>query len=403
MNWKALKLGDVCDVSIGKTPSRSSARYWDKDKLGANIWLSIADLTKANGRIINDSKEYISDNGAALFKLVPKGTLLMSFKLTIGKLAIAGCDLRTNEAIAALLIKDKNLLSRDFLYYYLSSLNWDEIAGSDIKVKGKTLNKAKLKEVEVILPSLIVQKRIVAKLDAMFVEIDKAINVAEIKTVEIAELKTVILSKALNNQEWDPLTINDVCSLQPPKGQVKNKLNKNDDVSFMPMKILGIDKMFATSDQKNQLTKVYSNYTYFENNDVLLAKITPCFENGKLGIATNLLNGVGFGSSEYLVFRCNKKILPQFLYYYFSQPNFREDGKAKMTGAVGHKRVPKDFIQKRRIFLPPISQQKLIVTKLDSVFTGIDASRKILVELKQNYICLKSAILSKELEQNEVA
>ena len=84
--WKISKLSDICDISIGKTPSRSNPKFWDPNKNSKNIWLSIADLTAVNGRIISDSKEYISDKGAMLFKEVPKDTLIMSFKLTIGKL-----------------------------------------------------------------------------------------------------------------------------------------------------------------------------------------------------------------------------------------------------------------------------------------------------------------------------
>src|SRR5690606_35436822 len=96
--------------------------------------------------------------------------------------------------------------------------------------------------------------------------------------------------------------------------------------------------------KERTLKEVYPGYTYFRENDVLLAKITPCFENGKLGIARNLKNGVGFGSSEYIVFRTNEKLIPDYLFYFLSRDQFRKSGEQVMTGAVGHKRVPKDFI-----------------------------------------------------------
>ena len=103
------------------------------------------------------------------------------------------------------------------------------------------------------------------------------------------------------------------------------------------------------------------------DGDVLLAKITPCFENGKLGIARNLKNGVGFGSSEYIVFRCTELLNNKYLYYFLSRSSFREDGASRMTGAVGHKRVPNDFIENTCIFVPSIHEQQRIVAKLDEL------------------------------------
>ena len=89
----------------------------------------------------------------------------------------------------------------------------------------------------------------------------------------------------------------------------------------------------------------------------LLAKITPCFENGKIGIASNLKNAVGFGSSEYVVYRPTNKLESEFLFYYLHRDKFREDGKKVMRGAVGHKRIPKEFIEDQLIPVPPLKVQ----------------------------------------------
>ena len=174
--WKTVKLNAIVNIVIGKTPSRNNPKYWDKNKKDSNVWVSIRDMSALRGLYVDDSREYISNEGAKLFKEVPKNTLIMSFKLSIGKLAITKINLRTNEAIAAFKIKDTTLVSNEYLYYFLSSMNWDVIAGHDIKVKGKTLNKAKLKEILIILPSLAEQQGIVAKLDKAFAEIDKYIT-----------------------------------------------------------------------------------------------------------------------------------------------------------------------------------------------------------------------------------
>ena len=118
----------------------------------------------------------------------------MSFKLSIGKLAITKINLRTNEAIAAYRIKDTALINNEYLYYFLSSIDWDTLAGDDIKVKGKTLNKAKLKEISIALPSLKEQQKIVGRLDMIFIEINRAVELTNKKNEELKQLKKLLLS-----------------------------------------------------------------------------------------------------------------------------------------------------------------------------------------------------------------
>ena len=166
--WQTKALGELCEIELGKTPARANASYWDEKCETGNVWLSIADLLKAESNVVFDSKEYVSDKGAAICKLVPKGTLLVSFKLTLGRLAFAGRDLFTNEAIAALTIFNESETSKEFLFYCLTFFDWVKAAENDVKLKGMTLNKAKLKVMPVSFPQLPEQQRIVALLDEAF-------------------------------------------------------------------------------------------------------------------------------------------------------------------------------------------------------------------------------------------
>lgn len=159
--------------------------------------------------------------------------------------------------------------------------------------------------------------------------------------------------------------------MRPQKSEVRSRLKPTDLVSFVPMNDLSQDHMWFESCAERKLSDVDGSYTYFANGDVLLAKITPCFENGKLGIARDLRNGVGFGSSEFFVLRPSIRLLAPFLYYFLSQEVFRNQGASVMTGAVGHKRVPKEFVEKTLIPLPPLAEQKRIVAILDEAFEGI--------------------------------
>ncbi len=189
--------------------------------------------------------------------------------------------------------------------------------------------------------------------------------------------------------------LKDVCFIKPPKNESKSLLNNNDLVSFVPMSDLGINQKYININESKELEKVYSSYTYFKENDVLLAKITPCFENGKLGIAKNLKNGIGFGSSEYIVYRPKLKdeIDSEYLYYFLSQESFRKIGSGIMTGAVGHKRIPKDFYEDFLIPLPEnIKEQKQIVEILDKTFEAIDKAK---VNIEKNIQNTKELFQSK--------
>ena len=128
---------------------------------------------------------------------------------------------------------------------------------------------------------------------------------------------------------------------------------------------------------------------------MLLAKITPCFENGKLGIAKDLTNKIGFGSSEYIVFRPNSDVDPNWLYYFLNRTEFRSNGAKHMSGAVGHKRVTKEFIEDSILPLPPIVKQKKFVAEIENVseFT------KSLIFSSQSKVCELTRLMQSTLKQ----
>lgn len=174
---------------------------------------------------------------------------------------------------------------------------------------------------------------------------------------------------------WVTKKLGEVCGLSPPKSEVRKQLPLNAEVSFVPMDQLGIEQKHFFPNGSRLLSDVIKSYTYFANGDVLLAKITPCFENGKLGVAKDLLNGVGFGSSEYFVIRPNEHIVSDYIYYFLSQTNFRKRGAKHMTGAVGHKRVPYEFLLEQKLLVPEVSEQQRIVAILDAALADLAQAR----------------------------
>jgi type I restriction enzyme S subunit len=153
--WRVLPLGEVCELVIGRTPSRKRDDYW---RAGVFPWVTIGDMTSP---VVTETKERISECAVEETKipLVPKGTVLLSFKLSLGKVAIAGTDLHTNEAIMAITPKDDRVVHNEYLYYAVKSLDLQRHARQ--AVKGKTVNKEILQGMNLLVPPLPVQERIV--------------------------------------------------------------------------------------------------------------------------------------------------------------------------------------------------------------------------------------------------
>ena len=184
MMWMRYKLKEIFDLQMGKTPSRNNTEYWNTNDYK---WISIADLTKT-GKYISETKEYlsksaISDSG---IKVIPANTVVMSFKLSIGKTAITAEDMYSNEAIMAFHDRHVVEILPEYIYYMFKYKNWDE--GSNKAVMGKTLNKATLSEVEIEICSIMQQRKIVNVLDKMS-------SVLEKREDELSVLDTLIKAR----------------------------------------------------------------------------------------------------------------------------------------------------------------------------------------------------------------
>lgn len=162
-------------------------------------------------------------------------------------------------------------------------------------------------------------------------------------------------------------------------------------VSFVPMEAVGeFGELDAT--QERQIADVYTGYTYFAEGDVIVAKITPCFENGKGAVATGLCNGVGFGTTELHVLRAEVGISNRWLYYVTASERFRRIGESEMLGAGGQKRVPEDFIKDFLVGVPEFEEQEQIADFLDWKTGQIDAliakKRALIERLKEKRLAV---------------
>lgn len=389
--WIEKKLGDLCEIELGKTPYRGDKSFWDKDKVTNNVWLSIADLLNTNGKVVSDSKEYITDKAVKLSKIVRKGTLLLSFKLTLGRLAFAGRDLFTNEAIASLVVKNDKEIDKNFLYQFLVLFDWNKATEGDHKVKGRTLNKAKLKEIVVRYPkSIKEQQRIVSILDKIFADIEKAKNIAEQNLKNSKELFESYLQNVFNNKsnDWKEEPLGEVCDTGAGGTPLKSHKDyyDNGDIPWLrsgevnKRDITQCDLYITSKGLKNSSAKL------FPVNTVLIA-----------------MYGATAGQVGILRFECstnqavcgilpNKNFIPEFLYY-----KFLAGKDALVKQAVGGAQPNISQIKIRNTVIPiiPIKEQQNIIKKLDTLSAETKRLETIYLQKLNDLEELKKSILQK--------
>ncbi|WP_052421662.1 restriction endonuclease subunit S [Paenibacillus sp. FSL P4-0081] len=180
--------------------------------------------------------------------------------------------------------------------------------------------------------------------------------------------------------KWEKVKLSEVCTVNPPKKQLQTLYENNKLISFIPMSEVSEDGKVNTKIERSY-SEVSSGFTYFTENDVLFAKITPCMENGKGGVARGLINGLGVGSTEFHVLRPNETVTSDWIHRFLSYSKFRKLAEKNMTGSAGQRRVPKAFLEKVRIPLPPLETQKRVNKKLDTVSELLAMRKQQLAEL----------------------
>ena len=208
--WEYKRFDEVFDLQMGKTPDRKNPEYFG----GNNVWVSIRDL---GDKEIADSNEHITDLAVSNSNIrkVKKGTVIMSFKLTVGKCGIAATDLYTNEAIMAFNTKESFDINSSFLYYYLLCYHW---VGSNKAVMGITLNKATISKQYISIPPKSTQLSIVSELD----KINELIRLKKEQLKDFGNLAQSLFYEMFgdpveNEKGWDVKKLDNVCNITSSK------------------------------------------------------------------------------------------------------------------------------------------------------------------------------------------
>jgi type I restriction enzyme S subunit len=383
-DWAVKRLGDVCDFFNGQAHENSIDENGNYKVINSKFISSEGLIYK---RTNNALSPLFKDDIVMVMSDVPKGK-------TLAKCFIVDED-NTYTLNQRICVIRSSMFDTKFLFYQLNRNMY--LLSFDNGENQTNLRKDDILNCELLVPPLPEQQRIVNILDESFAAIAKAKENAEKNLANARGFFESYLRSIFANpgEGWEKMTLLEACEIKPPKREARTSLKGTDFVSFVPMEDMGIEQKFFSPTTERMLNKVEGSYTYFVDGDVLLAKITPCFENGKLGIARNLKNGIGFGSSEYIVFRAKEYLLPEFLYYFLLRPEFRIEGAKRMTGAVGHKRVAKEYVENTMIPLPPVPEQRFIVSQFDTL---VDETKKLEINYRQKLADLeelKSCVLQK--------
>lgn len=262
------------------------------------------------------------------------------------------------------ILKLDNSINDKMVEYYLVYKDLSEYITGAIVPK---LTQQALKQIPIPVPERAEQERIVGELDCLSgIIAAKRAQLRELDTLAQSIFYTMFGDPITNDKGWQTNALGDVCIVNPPKKDTLADVQSDDFVSFIPMEDLSVKAGYVKSKQQRLCKDVQSSYTCFADNDILMAKVTPCFENGKVGITQNLVNGIGFGSSEFIVIR-PVNVIKEYVYFVIQTPIFIDEAVKRLTGTSGLRRVPRTYVEECIISIPPIDLQKQFAEKIENI------------------------------------
>ena len=214
--------------------------------------------------------------------------------------------------------------------------------------------------------------------------------------MRVEEARADYLATLVDQQSWPKMPMEEIADVNPrvDKASIPDDLQ----VSFVPMPAVGAADGSIHVEETRPAGEVKKGFTAFLEGDVLFAKITPCMENGKMAVVPALVNGYGFGSTEFHVLRPKSGMDAKYLYYYVSSQTFRSEAERHMTGAVGQRRVQTTYLKECKIPVAPLDQQKRIVAEIEKQFSRLDEAVANLKRVKANLKRYKAAVLKAAVE-----
>lgn len=309
-----------------------------------------------------------------------------------GKVALVRDEFNNNPAMInehVFLLRNDNLTLQKYMFNFLFSKIGQSLLKSNITGSAQGgLNSSNLKNIKIPFPPKDIQIRIVDECNKIDEEYEASISKIDECKKHIVNIFEHIVETAKHFE-----SLKNICTVNPSKSALKG-IDDQTLVSFVEMASVSNKGYISKMEDKTLGSLRSGSYTYFAENDIIIAKITPCMENGKCAIAQNLTNGIGLGSSEFHVFRCSEKIDNRFLFGFLNRSSIREEAEKQMTGSSGHRRVPIEFYEKLEIPLPTMEQQLEIVSQIEGYQLEINKAQAIIDSFNER----KNSILNKYLK-----
>jgi restriction endonuclease S subunit len=245
-----------------------------------------------------------------------------------------------------------------------------------------------IEEIHIPLPPLEIQSKIVQECNAIDAEVTASQGNIEHAARELERIKTEVFSKGVTQKK-----VSDCALINPSKTEIRH-VDENTLISFVEMASVNEAGFINRKEDRSLKDLKKGSYTYFKENDIIIAKITPCMENGKCAFATDLTNGLAMGSSEFHVIRANEEVvLGKYIFALLNRESVRKEAEKNMTGSSGHRRVPASFYENYRIPVPGLTTQQQLITEIATHETSITAVQTIIDVAASK----KQAILKKYL------
>ena len=357
---KYKRLGELCDIVSGGTPSRSKTEYWNE---GTIPWIKISNI---KGKYVNEADEFITQRGIdkSSAKLLAKGTVLYSIFATLGEVSILGIDACTNQAIAGIAIKDVSKLDTDYLYYYLKSKKY-YVNNIGRGVAQNNINMSILRNFEVPLPELCKQKEIVAILDM-------ALNIILARKQEIKKLDDLIKARfvemfgtyPMNEKGWDIGNIRDVVSevrygsSRPAVDGGRYPYLRMNNITYGGELDLSDTKRIDIPDNELEKCTVQRGDVLFNrtNSKELVGK-TCVYNRDEMMVLAGFVIRV----------RVNEKVLPEFLSAFLNTDFSKKMLLGMCKTAIGQANINAQELQNIGLYVPPVNLQQEFVDFKDQV------------------------------------
>ena len=382
------KLSELFDLQMGKTPSRNNPDYWNTED---NKWISIGDLSKC-GKYIYKTKEYISDTAVCEsgISCIPANTVIMSFKLSIGKTAITAEPMYSNEAIMS--FRDKRVLDimPEYLYYLFLGKDWD--AGTNKAVMGKTLNKATLSNIRINVHGRTEQEEIVQKLDKVSAIISARQNeLQELDELIKARFVEMFGNPETNPEQWEKKPLSSVI-VAANNGMARRG---NDEDGSIVMRLVELQDGFIdySSPNRIRLTDKERQRYLLKNKDFLFARVNGNPDNvGRCAVFYEIGEPV-YHNDHIIRVHFNEEVLDgAFASALLNSAYGKRQLKNQIKTSAGQYTVSQDGIGAIEAILPPMALQKqfaAFVAQVDKskavVQKSLDETQLLFDSLMQKY------------------